>query len=106
MRLGKKKEKEKDMDTKNQVIDSVLRLICSSKTQHYPLTSKLLATKVFIYLIQFYICLLVIVDGNEWSGVKFFQLSSQWQTHIKYFPIAVYSLDYQPTSLPHLNHGI
>lgn len=41
MRLGKKKEKEKDLDPKNQVIDSVLRLICSPKTQHYPLTSKI-----------------------------------------------------------------
>lgn len=40
MRLGKKKEKEKDMDPKNQVIDSVLRLICSPKTHNYPLTSK------------------------------------------------------------------
>jgi len=39
MRLGKKKEKEKDLDPKNQVIDSVLRLICSPKTQHFPLTS-------------------------------------------------------------------
>lgn len=52
MRLGKKKEKEKDMDSKNQVIDSVLRLICSSKTQHYPLTSEFAATQVFIPLIQ------------------------------------------------------
>ncbi|XP_050531583.1 phosphofurin acidic cluster sorting protein 1 isoform X3 [Daktulosphaira vitifoliae] len=86
MRLGKKKEKEKDLEPKNQVIDSVLRLICSPKTQNYPLT--------------------ISIDGYEWSGVKFFQLSSQWQTHIKYFPVAVYSLDYQPRSLPHLNHPI
>ncbi|XP_060856298.1 phosphofurin acidic cluster sorting protein 1 isoform X2 [Metopolophium dirhodum] len=86
MRLGKKKEKEKDLDPKNQVIDSVLRLICSPKTQHFPLT--------------------ITIDGYEWSGVKFFQLSSQWQTHIKHFPVAVYSLDYQPASLPHLNHGL
>ena len=28
------------------------------------------------------------IDGIEWMGVKFFQLSSQWQTHIKYFPVA------------------
>lgn len=41
MRLGKKKEKEFDRDSKNQVIDNVLRLICSPKTQHYPLTSKI-----------------------------------------------------------------
>lgn len=40
MRLGKKKEKEKDTDPKNQVIDSVLRLICSPKIHNYPLTSK------------------------------------------------------------------
>ncbi|XP_050438324.1 phosphofurin acidic cluster sorting protein 1 isoform X2 [Adelges cooleyi] len=86
MRLGKKKEKEKDLEPKNQVIDSVSRLICSPKTQHYPLT--------------------ITIDGYEWGGVKFFQLSSQWQTHIKHFPVAVYSLDYQPRSLPHLNHPI
>jgi len=75
------------MDPKNQVIDSVLRLICSPKTQNFPLT--------------------ITIDGYEWTGVKFFQLSSQWQTHIKHFPVAVYSLDYQPTSLPHIiNHGL
>ena len=28
------------------------------------------------------------IDGLEWTGVKFFQLSSQWQTHIKVFPVA------------------
>jgi len=56
------------------------------------------------YLI--YVFILVTIDGYEWSGVKFFQLSSQWQTHIKHFPVAVYSLDYQPASLPHLNHGL
>ena len=33
----------------------------------------------------------VLVDGVEWTGVKFFQLSSQWQTHMKHFPIAVFS---------------
>lgn len=31
------------------------------------------------------------IDGNEWSGVKFFQLSSQWQTHIRNFPISLFS---------------
>lgn len=55
---------------------------------------------------KLYVCFLVTIDGDEWSGVKFFQLSSQWQTHIKHFPVAVYSLDYQPTSLPHINHGL
>jgi hypothetical protein len=30
----------------------------------------------------------VLIDGSEWAGVKFFQLSSQWQTHIKFFPVA------------------
>ncbi|KAI8425370.1 hypothetical protein MSG28_007129 [Choristoneura fumiferana] len=26
------------------------------------------------------------IDGTEWNGVKFFQLSTQWQTHVKTFP--------------------
>jgi len=33
----------------------------------------------------------VSIDGTEWSGVKFFQLSAQWQTHIKHFPITLFS---------------
>ncbi|KAI8425369.1 hypothetical protein MSG28_007128 [Choristoneura fumiferana] len=28
------------------------------------------------------------IDGTEWNGVKFFQLSTQWQTHVKTFPVA------------------
>lgn len=31
----------------------------------------------------------VYIDGTEWTGVKFFQVSSQWQTHVKNFPIAL-----------------
>lgn len=57
MRLGKKKEKEKDSEPKNQVIDSVLRLICSPKTQHYPLTSNLSPFKFFILTVYFIITL-------------------------------------------------
>ncbi|XP_059481521.1 phosphofurin acidic cluster sorting protein 2 isoform X2 [Neocloeon triangulifer] len=72
MRLGKKKEKEKESDAKNQVIEGVTRLICSAKAHNVPL-------KVFI-------------DGMEWNGVKFFQLSAQWQTHIKHFPVALFNV--------------
>ncbi|XP_011310124.1 phosphofurin acidic cluster sorting protein 2 isoform X2 [Fopius arisanus] len=73
MRLGKKKEKEKENEPKSQTVDGVTRLICSAKT-HIPLR--------------------VTIDGTEWYGVKFFQLSAQWQTHIKNFPIAM--LVYRP----------
>ena len=41
-----------------------------------------------------FIFFLVSIDGTEWYGVKFFQLSAQWQTHIKTFPIAM--LEYSP----------
>ncbi|KAI5706650.1 hypothetical protein M8J75_010060 [Diaphorina citri] len=71
MRLGKKKEKEKDSDTKSQFVEGVSRLICSPKTHNVPLR--------------------VAIDGTEWSGVKFFQLSAQWQTHIRHFPVCLYS---------------
>lgn len=72
MRLGKKKEKEKELDNRFQQVEGIHRLICSCRTLQAPLK--------------------VTIDGVEWSGVKFFQLTSQWQTHIKYFPVALYSL--------------
>lgn len=34
MRLGKKKEKEKDSDGRSQIVEGVSRLICSVKTSH------------------------------------------------------------------------
>ncbi|XP_026670571.1 phosphofurin acidic cluster sorting protein 2 isoform X4 [Ceratina calcarata] len=78
MRLGKKKEKEKENEPKNQTVEGVTRLICSAKTHNIPLR--------------------VSIDGTEWYGVKFFQLSAQWQTHIKTFPIAMleYTSQQQP----------
>ncbi|CRK88259.1 CLUMA_CG002039, isoform A, partial [Clunio marinus] len=69
MRLGKKKEKDRDGE-KEQCIDGVARLICSAKQSHP-------------------VPLRVYIDGTEWTGVKFFQLSSQWQTHVKNFPVAL-----------------
>ncbi|XP_048486074.1 phosphofurin acidic cluster sorting protein 2 isoform X2 [Plutella xylostella] len=70
MRLGKKREKGSEAEPgRAQAVDGVARLICSAKGSHNaPL-------KVFI-------------DGTEWNGVKFFQLSTQWQTHVKTFPVA------------------
>jgi len=35
-------------------------------------------------------CVAVMIDGVEWSGVKFFQLSAQWQTHVKHFPVLIF----------------
>ncbi|XP_067617217.1 phosphofurin acidic cluster sorting protein 2 isoform X2 [Eurosta solidaginis] len=69
MRLGKKKEKDRDLE-KEQSVEGVARLICSPKPSHP-------------------VPLRVFIDGTEWTGVKFFQLSSQWQTHVKNFPIAL-----------------
>eukprot|EP00092_Neocalanus_flemingeri_P012906 GFUD01013905.1.p1 GENE.GFUD01013905.1~~GFUD01013905.1.p1 ORF type:complete len:920 (+),score=246.81 GFUD01013905.1:471-3230(+) len=68
LKIGKKKEKSGDTDSKFQSIEGISRLICMTKSNH-PLK--------------------VAIDGYEWAGVKFFQLSSQWQTHIKYLPVAV-----------------
>lgn len=69
MRLGKKKEKDKEQE-KEQCVEGVARLICSPKQSHP-------------------VPLRVYIDGTEWTGVKFFQLSSQWQTHVKNFPVAL-----------------
>lgn len=49
MRLGKKKEKDKDAE-KEQCIDGVARLICSAKQSHpVPLRGK---KKLMLFLIQ------------------------------------------------------
>uniref|UniRef100_A0A2A4JQN2 Phosphofurin acidic cluster sorting protein 1 n=1 Tax=Heliothis virescens TaxID=7102 RepID=A0A2A4JQN2_HELVI len=70
MRLGKKKEKTSEAETgRAQVVDGVARLICSAKSSHN-------------------VPLKVYIDGTELNGVKFFQLSTQWQTHVKTFPVA------------------
>lgn len=34
MRLGKKKEKEKDAEAKSQVVEGISRLVCQAKTHH------------------------------------------------------------------------
>uniref|UniRef100_A0A671PP22 Phosphofurin acidic cluster sorting protein 2-like n=1 Tax=Sinocyclocheilus anshuiensis TaxID=1608454 RepID=A0A671PP22_9TELE len=65
-----KKPKEKEVDSKSQVIDGISRLICAAKHQHTMLR--------------------VSIDGVEWNDVKFFQLAAQWPTHVKHFPIGVF----------------
>ncbi|XP_055907477.1 phosphofurin acidic cluster sorting protein 2 isoform X2 [Eupeodes corollae] len=81
MRLGKKKEKDRDLE-KEQCVEGVARLICSPKQSHP-------------------VPLRVYIDGTEWTGVKFFQLSSQWQTHVKNFPVAL--IGYTPMSCSELS---
>ncbi|KAI2651273.1 Phosphofurin acidic cluster sorting protein 1 [Labeo rohita] len=73
--LGKK-PKERDTESKSQVIEGITRLICSAKNQQTSLR--------------------VSVDGMEWNDVKFFQLASQWPTHVKYFPVGLFG--YNKTS--------
>ncbi|XP_052868710.1 phosphofurin acidic cluster sorting protein 2 [Anopheles cruzii] len=79
MRLGKKKEKDREAE-KEQCVEGVARLICSPKQSHP-------------------VPLRVYIDGTEWTGVKFFQLSSQWQTHIKNFPIALVGAPLAPAEM-------
>nr|XP_014348469.1 PREDICTED: phosphofurin acidic cluster sorting protein 1 [Latimeria chalumnae] len=65
-----KKPKEKEVDSRSQVIEGISRLICSAKQQQ--------------------IMLKVSIDGVEWNDVKFFQLAAQWPTHVKHFPIGLF----------------
>ncbi|KAM6939565.1 phosphofurin acidic cluster sorting protein 1-like [Xenentodon cancila] len=64
-----KKAKEKEAESRSQVIEGISRLICTSKHQH---------------------TLRVSVDGVEWNEVKFFQLAAQWPTHVKHFPVGIF----------------
>ncbi|KAK2817623.1 hypothetical protein Q5P01_025814 [Channa striata] len=64
-----KKTKEKEAESRSQLIEGISRLICTSKHQH---------------------TLRVSVDGVEWNNVKFFQLAAQWPTHVKHFPVGIF----------------
>ncbi|XP_029470501.1 phosphofurin acidic cluster sorting protein 1 [Rhinatrema bivittatum] len=66
-----KKPKEKEVDSKSQVIEGISRMICSAKQQQTMLK--------------------VSIDGVEWNDVKFFQLAAQWPTHVKHFPVGLFS---------------
>ncbi|XP_076018557.1 phosphofurin acidic cluster sorting protein 1 isoform X2 [Genypterus blacodes] len=74
--LGKK-PKEKDLDSKSQVIEGISRLICSAKQQQTILK--------------------VSIDGVEWNDVKFFQLAAQWPTHVKYLPVGLFGYSKPPS---------
>ncbi|XP_072406089.1 phosphofurin acidic cluster sorting protein 2-like isoform X2 [Chiloscyllium punctatum] len=65
-----KKPREKELDSKSQVIEGISRLICTAKHQQTMLK--------------------VSIDGVEWNDVKFFQLAAQWPTHVKYFPVGIF----------------
>ncbi|XP_030636701.1 phosphofurin acidic cluster sorting protein 1 [Chanos chanos] len=72
-----KKPKEKEVDSKSQVIEGISRLICSSKQQQTILK--------------------VTIDGVEWNDVKFFQLAAQWPTHVKYLPVGLFGYSKPPS---------
>ncbi|UJR10473.1 hypothetical protein I4U23_014677 [Adineta vaga] len=72
MKFGKKlKDGQNNKIIERQEITGINRLVCTSKSQNVELK--------------------VNIDGQEWDNVKFFQISSQWHTHIKYFPLALFN---------------
>ena len=120
MRIGKK---SKEGESRSQVVDGINRLICTSKSQSHPLTGfslyplnffqrsrKTRASRILHELLKtcmwwsislsrsnfLKIKLLlfsVTIDGVDWNGVKFFQLSAQWQTHIKHIPLITFTTE-------------
>ncbi|KAM8946179.1 phosphofurin acidic cluster sorting protein 2-like [Pelodytes ibericus] len=65
-----KKPKEKEAESRSQLIEGISRLICTAKNQNTMLR--------------------VTIDGVEWNDVKFFQLAAQWPTHVKQFPVGIF----------------
>ncbi|CAF88869.1 unnamed protein product, partial [Tetraodon nigroviridis] len=111
-----KKPKEKELDSKSQVIDGISRLICTAKHQHtmlrgeasalcppgggggdgaqqqqqqrLSLTQQSLCVRLLVIFFLFLSS--VTIDGVEWNDVKFFQLAAQWPTHVKHFPVGIF----------------
>uniref|UniRef100_L7N1L9 Phosphofurin acidic cluster sorting protein 2 n=1 Tax=Myotis lucifugus TaxID=59463 RepID=L7N1L9_MYOLU len=65
-----KKTKDEDVECKSQCIQGIGRLVCKAKHQQSMLP--------------------VVIDGVQWNDVAFFQLASQWSSHVKHFPICIF----------------
>ncbi|XP_016407618.1 phosphofurin acidic cluster sorting protein 2-like isoform X6 [Sinocyclocheilus rhinocerous] len=74
-----KKTKDKEAESKSQVIEGISRLICTAKHQQ-----TMLKGDQPIRIHQ------MLIDGVEWNDVKFFQLAAQWSSHVKHFPLAIF----------------
>lgn len=92
------KNKEKiESEQKCQSIEGISRLICSAK-QHATMKCESLICSILLQAASSApslppVLFSVNIDGVEWTNVKFFQASSQWQTHVKFIPIALFHID-------------
>ena len=68
--MGIKIKKSKDKQEKSQLVEleGVTRLLCSCKAPSSATIN-------------------VVIDGCEYSHLKFFQVATQWPTHVKTFPV-------------------
>ncbi|CEF62996.1 AT03104p [Strongyloides ratti] len=67
-KFARKKGGKNDLTSyQNFITSSITRLICHAKHSNFEVT----------------------IDGNVYTSIRFFQISSQWQTHVKFFPIAL-----------------
>ncbi|GMR58282.1 hypothetical protein PMAYCL1PPCAC_28477 [Pristionchus mayeri] len=67
-KLGMKNKSKNEVEASPSVIVNVSRLLCSAQGKH---------------------SLTVLVDGCAYGDVRFFSTSSQWQTHVKFFPVGL-----------------
>uniref|UniRef100_A0A915D6B1 Phosphofurin acidic cluster sorting protein 1/2 C-terminal domain-containing protein n=1 Tax=Ditylenchus dipsaci TaxID=166011 RepID=A0A915D6B1_9BILA len=75
-KLGRKNKQRSSNDFANshsRIVSSVSRMVCSSGSSN--------SNKNQCFLD-------VLIDGNRWKRIRFFQISHQWQTHVKLFPIS------------------
>ncbi|KAF3850386.1 hypothetical protein F7725_012158 [Dissostichus mawsoni] len=87
-----KKTREKEAESRSQLIEGISRLICTSKHQHTLRgTHSHTHTHTNTHTVNDFLSVSVSVDGVEWRDVRFFQLAAQWPTHVKHFPVGVFS---------------
>lgn len=63
-------KRPRDPDPKSLLVDGITRLICSPRQPPALLS--------------------VTVDGTQWDSIKFFQLTAQWPSHVKHFPVGLF----------------
>ncbi|VDL81450.1 unnamed protein product [Nippostrongylus brasiliensis] len=79
-KLGMKKGQKSEIENPPVQVAAVSRLLCSGASKHSDLT--------------------VSVDGFTYQRVRYFQCSSQWQTHIKSFPVSLITHGVAASAIP------
>jgi len=76
------KEKKKEEES-HSINAKITRMTCSSVDDNIAFRGNLFCLIFIEYSV-------VLIDGNEWAGVKFVSISPQWNSYVKTFNVQIF----------------